>query len=79
MVWSLGSLMVGLASAVMINVWGAPKQPFAIGITVMVLAPALVVVKLILPVSLAGSPIPVLLFVQLNVAPVVPEKLTDTI
>ena len=60
---------------VIINVCGAPAQPLAVGVTVIVpdigAVPALVAVKVgnVLPEPLAPKPIAVLLFVQLNVVP----------
>lgn len=55
---------------VMVKVWAVPKQPFTVGVTVMVaitgLAVPFVAVKAaIVPVPLAAKPMVVLLFVQL--------------
>ena len=50
----------------------------ATGVTVMVPTPTPPAVKLILPVPLAPRPMAVLLFTQLNVGLLVPEKVTLT-
>ena len=69
----------------MVNVIGAPVQPLALGVTVMVavtgVAPALVALKpAILPLPLAARPMVVLLLVQLYVVPATgPLKLMGTV
>lgn len=73
-----GLAMVGLSITVILKVCGVPEQPFAIGITVTVAFPAAAALKLMLPLPLAARPMPALVFVQLNVAPVEPEKFTET-
>ena len=66
---------------VIVNVFGAPVQPFAVGVTVIVAAIGEVVALVavnegILPEPLAARPIDVLLFVHVNVVPLTgPEKL----
>ena len=66
---------------VIVNVFGVPVQPFAVGITVIVETigevVAFVAVKEgILPEPFAASPIAVLLFVHVNVVPLTgPDKL----
>ena len=69
-VWSAGSLTVGIGLTVMVNVCGAPGQPFAVGITVIVdvtgVVPMLTAENArIFPVPDAARPIVVLLLVQL--------------
>jgi len=66
----------------MVNVWAAPGQPAADGVTVIVAVTG-VLVKLmavnagIFPLPDAAKPIDVLLFVQLKVVPLTaPEKAT---
>jgi hypothetical protein len=61
---------VGAGFTVIMNVIGAPVQPFAVGVTVIVattgVVPALIAVNEgISPVPLAASPIDGVLFVQL--------------
>jgi hypothetical protein len=61
---------VGVGFTVMVNVFEAPGQPFAVGVTVMVAVtsavPVFVAVKdAIFPVPLAARPILAVLFVQL--------------
>ncbi len=61
MVWSTGSATVGVGLTVIVNVWLAPAQPFAVGVTVMVAtmgaAPELVAVKAgMFPEPLAARP-----------------------
>lgn len=73
-VWLVTALTFALGFTVIVNVIGAPVQPFALGVTVIVpdiaVVPALVAVKLgILPVPLAPRPIAVLEFVHANVVP----------
>ena len=71
---------MGVGLTVMVNVWAAPGQPAADGVTVIVAVTG-VLVKLmavnagIFPLPLAAKPIAVLLFVQLKVVPLTaPEK-----
>ena len=83
-VWSAGAVTVGNGLTVMVNVCGVPGQPAKLGVTVMVAVTgdtvALVAVNAaILPEPLAAKPILGVLFVQLNVAPTVPLKLTAAI
>lgn len=73
-----GLFIVGLLSEAMLNDCGVPEQPFAMGITTTVALPALVVLKLILPLPVAANPMAGFEFVQLKVAPEVPEKFTVT-
>ena len=59
----------GLGLTVIVNIWGVPEQPSAVGVTVMVaviaVVPALVAVKAaISPVPLAAKPILGVLFVH---------------
>lgn len=69
----------------MVNVWGTPVQPSAVGVTVMVatcvVVPLLVAVKDgILPVPLAARPIVVFVFVQENTVPATgPLKSTGSV
>ena len=69
---------VPLGFTVIVNVCGVPEQPFITGVTVMVdisvVATVADVKEAISPVPLAASPVAVLSFVQLNVAPDVPTK-----
>jgi len=64
----------------MVKVRGVPGQVPAIGVTVIVavcgIVPALVPVKVRLPLPDAPKPIAVLLFIQLNTVPVLPAKTT---
>ena len=71
---------MGVGLTVMVNVWAAPGQPAADGVTVIVAVTG-VLVKLmavnagIFPLPEAAKPIDVLLFVQLKVLPpTAPEK-----
>jgi len=73
---------LGVGLTVMVNVWAAPGQPAADGVTVIVAVTG-VLVKLmavnagIFPLPDAAKPIDVLLFVQLKVVPLTaPEKAT---
>ena len=73
---------MGVGLTVMVNVWAAPGQPAADGVTVIVAVTG-VLVKLmavnagIFPLPDAAKPIDVLLFVQLKVVPLIaPEKVT---
>lgn len=80
-VWFGGSTTVGAGLMVMVNVTAAPVQVPITGVTVMVATCCVVTpaaVKLRLPLPLATRPIAVLEFVQLNVAPAVPENETLT-
>lgn len=80
-VWLAGALIVGAGLIVMVNVCAVPGQAPILGVTVMVavsVVPGAALVKLILPLPEAPRPMAVLLFVQLNVAPAVPLKLTET-
>ena len=73
-------IAVGKGVTVIVNETGDPGHPFATGVTVIVAVtgdvPALVAIKEeILPAPLAARPIVVLLFVQLNIVPLIlPEK-----
>ncbi len=73
-----GCVTTGDPMTMMSNVWLAPGQPLATGVTVMVPVSTLAAVKLILPEPLAPKPMMVLSFVQLNVGLLVPEKVTVT-
>jgi len=73
------TVTLGNGFTVMVNVLIGPLHPSLIGVMVMVdvieVEPELVTVNAeILPVPFALNPMAVLLFVQLNVAPVIPEK-----
>ena len=77
MVWLAGSLTVGEGLRVMVNVVEAPLHVPITGVTVMVAISWLVTraeMKFKSPVPLAANPMAVLLFVQENVAPEVPEN-----
>lgn len=84
-VWLAGWLTVGVGFTVIVNVTGAPAQPAADGVTVIVavctVPVVLVAVKLaILPVPAAASPIVALLLVQLNTVPATaPVKVTAVV
>lgn len=80
-VWLAGALIVGAGLTVMVNVCAGPGQAPIPGVTVMVavsVAPVEALLKLILPLPEAPRPMAVLLLVQLNVAPAVPLKMTET-
>lgn len=73
--WLAMAFTVGVGLTVMVNVMAVPTHPAKLGVTVMVpvmaAPPALVGVKVgKLPEPLAARPMAVLLFVQVNVAPV---------
>jgi hypothetical protein len=75
-VWLATAVTFALGLTVIVNVIGAPVQPLADGVTVMVpliaVAAALVAVKLgMFPLPLAARPIAGLELVQVNVVPVV--------
>lgn len=77
-----GSTTVGAGLMVMVKVTGAPMQLPTAGVTVMVAVccvPTPAAIKFRLPLPLAPRPMVVLLLVQLNVAPALPEKLTLTV
>lgn len=72
-----GCATSGVGFTVMVNVLSAPGQPAADGVTAMIaltdVVPLLTAVNgLMFPLPLAGKPIDVLLFVQLNVVPATP-------
>ncbi len=76
---SAGWLTTGMGLTVMVNETGGPSQFPSVGVIVMVPVCGvltLAAVRLILPLPEAGSPMAVLLLVQLRVAPAVPEKLS---
>lgn len=69
-----GTVAAGFGFTVIVYVLAIPRQPFKVGVTVIVPdildVPVLVAVKEgTLPVPLAASPIAVLLFVHAKVAP----------
>ena len=73
---------MGVGLTVMVNVWAAPGQPAADGVTVIVAVTGAVPVLIaanagIFPLPDAAKPIDALLFVQLKVVPLTaPEKAT---
>ena len=73
---------MGVGLTVMVNVWAAPGQPAADGVTVIVAVTGALLVLIavnagIFPLPEAAKPIDVLLFVQLKVLPpTAPEKVT---
>ena len=73
--------MVGVARMVMVKVWGAPSQPFRLGVTVILatwVVAGVPAVKEILPVPESLSPMFGLSLVQEKVAPAVPLNGTFT-
>ena len=69
-----GLFIIGLLMTAMLKVCGEPEQPLAIGMTVTIALPGLVVVKLILPEPEAAKPILALALIHVNVAPLVAEN-----
>jgi hypothetical protein len=72
--WLAGCTTLGVGLTVMVNVCGAPGQPAADGVTVIVAITAALVILIavnvgMLPVPVAAKPIDVLLFVQLKTVP----------
>jgi hypothetical protein len=68
--WLVHAATEGVGLTVIVNVWAAPEQPFAIGMTTIVATTGadvlFVAVKpAILPVPLAARPMLVVVFVQL--------------
>ena len=74
---------VGNGLIVTVKFCAVPLQPFWDGVTTRLpingVVPALMPVKLIFPMPVAPSPMAVLEFVQLKVAPLVPLKFTATV
>jgi hypothetical protein len=73
-IWLAGCTTLGVGFTVIVNVLGAPGQPDAEGVTVIVAVTGVLLLLMavkagIFPLPLAAKPIEVLLFVQLNVEP----------